>query len=217
MADRFAAAAMMAGHPNDSSPLGLRNLPFAIFAGGKDDAYNRNKVAAEWGKKLDELREKDPDGYPHELHIYPECGHWMNHKDAEAIPWMAEQTRNAWPKRVVWRQGNTPHTRFYWLSVAEKDAVRGRTIIAEVENQTITLQSDDACEVELLLRDELIDLDQPLHVIANGKTVFDGRATRSTNAIEKSLQERADPRSIATATLKIKFDGKAPIDQPKAD
>ena len=26
MADRWAAAAMMAGHPNDASPLGLRNI-----------------------------------------------------------------------------------------------------------------------------------------------------------------------------------------------
>ncbi|MCK6500279.1 MAG: hypothetical protein L6Q38_12470, partial [Nitrospira sp.] len=31
MADRFAAAAMMAGHPNEASLLGLRNLPFASF------------------------------------------------------------------------------------------------------------------------------------------------------------------------------------------
>ena len=30
MADRFAAAAMMAGHPNETSPLGIRNLPFTI-------------------------------------------------------------------------------------------------------------------------------------------------------------------------------------------
>ncbi|MFM8642358.1 MAG: polyhydroxyalkanoate depolymerase, partial [Phycisphaerales bacterium] len=28
MADRFAAAAMMAGHPNEAVPDGLRNLPF---------------------------------------------------------------------------------------------------------------------------------------------------------------------------------------------
>src|SRR3954465_11865942 len=47
MADRFAAAAMMAGHPNDASLLGLRNLPFAVFVGGEDSAYNRNKVVAE--------------------------------------------------------------------------------------------------------------------------------------------------------------------------
>lgn len=29
MADRLAAASMMAGHPNDASPLGLRNIDFA--------------------------------------------------------------------------------------------------------------------------------------------------------------------------------------------
>jgi len=44
MADQLAAAAMMAGHPNDASPLGLRNLPFAIHMGGDDGAYNRNKI-----------------------------------------------------------------------------------------------------------------------------------------------------------------------------
>ena len=45
MADRFAAAAMMAGHPNDASPLNLRNIGFTLFMGGLDSAYNRNNVA----------------------------------------------------------------------------------------------------------------------------------------------------------------------------
>ena len=45
MADRWAAASMMAGHPNDAKPDNLRNLPFGLFMGGKDGAYNRNKVA----------------------------------------------------------------------------------------------------------------------------------------------------------------------------
>jgi predicted peptidase len=49
MADRFAAASMMAGHPNDSTPAGLRNLPFALFMGGDDAAHNRNGVAREGG------------------------------------------------------------------------------------------------------------------------------------------------------------------------
>ncbi len=62
MADRLAAASMMAGHPNEASPLGLRNVPFAIQAGGNDAAYKRNEIAAEWGKKLDELQKADPKG-----------------------------------------------------------------------------------------------------------------------------------------------------------
>ena len=103
MADCFAAASMMAGHPNEAKPLGLRNLPFAIFVGGDDDAYARNKVAAEWGKMLDELRAEDPAGYPHRTTIYPGLGHWMEGKDKEAIPWMASQSRNPWPDRIVAR------------------------------------------------------------------------------------------------------------------
>ena len=99
MADRYAAASMMAGHPNEASPLGLRNLPFAIFCGGKDVAYKRNQVAVEWGKKLDALKKKDSNGYPHRCVIYPGCGHWMNGKDQEAIPWMARQVRDVWPKK----------------------------------------------------------------------------------------------------------------------
>ena len=59
MADRFAAAAMMAGHPNETSPLGLRNLPFTLHMGGDDGAYNRNQVAADWKLKLEELQQAD--------------------------------------------------------------------------------------------------------------------------------------------------------------
>jgi len=55
MADRFAAASMMAGHPNDASPLGLRNIGFTIHMGANDSSYNRNKVALEWEKILRKL------------------------------------------------------------------------------------------------------------------------------------------------------------------
>jgi poly(3-hydroxybutyrate) depolymerase len=48
MADRWAAAAMMAGHPNEARPDNLYNLPFFIQCGGKDAAYDRNKIAAKW-------------------------------------------------------------------------------------------------------------------------------------------------------------------------
>ena len=64
MADRFAAAAMMAGHPNETKPLGLRNLPFAVLMGGDDAAYDRNKKAEEWKQALADLRADDPRATP---------------------------------------------------------------------------------------------------------------------------------------------------------
>ena len=36
LADRLAAAAMMAGHPNETQPDGLRNLPFTLHMGAND-------------------------------------------------------------------------------------------------------------------------------------------------------------------------------------
>lgn len=62
MADRFAAAAMMAGHPNNSTPCSLRNLPFAIFVGENDSAYNRNQAARCWAEKLNQLEQEDMNG-----------------------------------------------------------------------------------------------------------------------------------------------------------
>lgn len=203
LADRFAAASMMAGHPNDSSPLGLRNLPFGLFMGANDAAYSRNTVAQQWADQLAALRESDPQGYDHMVRIYPDLGHWMERKDAEAVPWMAKHTRNPWPHAVVWRQGNTAHNRFYWLAVPETEAERGRTIRASIDGQTITLLSEDVSNVHILLSDQLLDLDQPIRVFGNGQIVFEGRVERSEDAIVFSLQLRPDPRMIATARLTV--------------
>lgn len=204
MADRFAAAAMMAGHPNDATPHGLRNLPFAIFIGEEDAAYNRNDVAKQWGQKLARLQEGDPNGYPHRVTIYPDLGHWMEGRDAEALPWMIHFTRDPWPARIVWRQGNVPHERLYWLAVADADdAKRGRTITASIDGQRITLDSEDLSRITLLLSDDLLDLDQPVEVVANGEMVFSGRVRREQQAIRRSLELRADPRAAATAIITV--------------
>ena len=173
--------------------------------GGKDSAYNRNKVAEQWGSRLATLRADDPAGYPHRVTIYPEDGHWMGGKDAEALPWMAQHTRNPWPKTVVWHQGNTLHDRFYWLAVDREQAVRGQTVRASVDGQTITLESEDVSSVELLLSDELVDLDQPVTIIANGTTVHEALIPRTEQAIRRSLELRPDPAMIATATITIEL------------
>lgn len=193
LADRLGAATMMAGHPNDASPDGLRNLPFRIYMGGKDAAYDRNKVAAQWGGKLATLQ-KLRGGYDHKVTIYPGDGHWMNGKDAEAVPWMTSKTREAWPKKVIWGQSNTRSDRFYWLGGIEKGVIE-----AEVQGQTVTLKGVADQKITLWLNDELLDLDQPVKVVIDGKEVFHGKIERSKQAIKESLAARLDPAMVATA------------------
>ncbi len=206
MADRWAAAAMMAGHPNEASLLPLRNLPFALFVGGNDSAYNRNQVAAERAAELAKLREADPGGYDHLARIYPGVPHWMNRRDAEALPWMAARTRNPWPQKVVWLQDDVTHTRFYWLAVPAAEAKVGNQIIAEVDAQTIRLTGEVPQGMSVRLSDALVDLDRPIRVLVNGREVFQGRVFRRAEVIRESLEERADPRTAATAKLTLRWE-----------
>ncbi len=205
MSDRLAGAAMMAGHPNESQVVGLRNLAFACFVGGRDSAYNRNKVVAEKAAELARLQKDDPEGYVHLGRVYPDCAHWMNLKDAEALPWLAQYTRKPWPKKIIWLQDDVTHTRFYWLAVPPAEAKERREIRAEVSGQTITLSGDVPQGMILRLSDALVNLDQPVQVRVGDREVFQGKVPRLEEVIRESLVERADPGTAATARLVLKW------------
>ena len=55
--------------------------------------------------------------------------------------------------------------------------------------------------LRLRLSDALLDLDRPVVVEWAGKAVFKGHVPRTRAAIVRSLEERADPSTIATAEL----------------
>jgi predicted esterase len=206
LADRFAAATMCAGHPNDAAPEGLRNLPFFLYMGGEDAAYNRNKVVREFSGRLDVLQAADSAGYVHRLTVYPGLSHNMQSREAEVVPRMSVLEREPWPKRVVWRpDGNASHTRFYWLE-AGTEALRPRELYAaHVDGQTINLEAPTNGSLTLRLSDSLLDLDRPVRVVAGGRTVFEYTVSRSLGAVIQSLREREDPKSVATALLPVSW------------
>jgi pimeloyl-ACP methyl ester carboxylesterase len=203
MADRFAAAAMMAGHPNEASLLGVRNLPFALFMGGEDAAYDRNKIAAAKEKELETLRKADPKGYEHFVKIYKGLPHWMDGKDAEAVPWMAKHMRNPWPDQIVWFQDDVTHDRFYWLEIPAGVAKPGQRIVASVSSNVITLEGNVPKGTTLHLSDALVDLDAPVRVRINGKQVFHGKVPRTREAIFEALKARPDARLCPVASLRL--------------
>jgi dienelactone hydrolase len=205
MADHFAAAAMCAGHPNETTPEGLRNLPFYLYMGGADAAYNRNVVVREFSAKMDALQAADPAGYLHRLTVFPGLPHDMQGREAEMIPRMAPWRRICWPKRVVWKQDNVTHTRFYWLERAADAVQPGEIYAAHVEGQTITIETPATGSLTLRLADALLDLDQPVKVVANGKVIFDGQVPRRLAAVEQSLKQSEDPDTVATALLRVKW------------
>jgi transglutaminase-like putative cysteine protease/dienelactone hydrolase len=206
LADRFAAAAMCAGHPNEVTPEGLRNLPFFLYMGGADSAYNRNVVVREFSAKMDALQAADPAGYTHGLTVFPGLPHNMQNREAEFIPRMTPLRRVAWPKRVVWKQdGDAPHRRFYWLERVPDAARPAEIYAAHVDGQTISIETPGTGSLTLRLSDALLDLDQPVKVSAGGRTIFKGKVARSFAAIAQSLKEREDPETVATALLPVSW------------
>ena len=204
MADRFAAASMMAGHPNGISLVGLRNLPFSIQVGELDDAYDRANVARQYGEILDKLQQADPDGYVHFTEIHAGKGHWMDGDDRIAVPWMETFTRDALAARIVWRQTGVLKDRFYWLAAPEDGAQMDDEIIAERDGQTITLSGPPGRTVLVRFNDDMLDLDQPVSVVTpEGDTLFEGMAERDEAVIAATIEEAGDPNAIFSAEIEV--------------
>ena len=201
MADRFAATATMAGQPNDSSPLGLRNIGFTIHMGAKDTAYNRNEVAIEWGEKLKSLKDDDPNGYSHWVQIYKEKGHWVDGLDSSAIGYITQFNRNPYPKKVVWKQDDVTQDRFYWLR--SNDPIENSLIIVSINDQTITIEETTIPEFIIMLNDDMIDMDKRIIVKYKEIEIFSNIVLRNVDTIEKSIQEYGDYKSVYSGEIFI--------------
>ncbi len=203
MADRFAAAAMMAGHPNETQPLGLRNLPFTLHMGELDSAYNRNQIAQQWADQLAALNQQDPGGYVHWAKIHEGKRHWMDRQDAEGVKWMAQYSRNLIPDRVVWLQDDVVHRRFYWLSVGDSVPREREKVMAFREGNRVVIESSDREELVVLFRDDMMDLDAEVSIEFGDNKLFQGPIPRTIGTLAETLHDRGDPTAM--------FSGKIPV------
>ncbi|MCM4149968.1 alpha/beta hydrolase [Arenibacter sp. N53] len=194
MADRWAAASMMAGHPGDASALSLRNIPFSIHMGALDKAYKRNELAKQWGIKLDSLKSNDPEAYIHDVQVHEGLGHWMKLNDSVALHWMKKYTRNPIPEKVVWVQDNRHHNRFYWLGTPDDYIVEKGKITAEYNKSTneIEIMDNYSDRIQLFVNDNMLDLDQPIIVKYKGNIIHNELIARTIHNIYTTLSEKGD-------------------------
>jgi poly(3-hydroxybutyrate) depolymerase len=204
MADAWAGVGMSAGHPNDASPLSLRNTAFAIHVGGDDTAYDRDKKAAEWGMQLDQLAASDPGGYVHQWQVHAGKPHWMDLEDAVSIPFLQANARNPNPSKVVWRQQAKLRTRFYWLAVDKADVAAGSELTASYAGQKLSIDAAKGVKkLKLLLSDAMLDQDQPVSVSASGKELFAGTVPRTVAVLYATLVDRGDPSLMFAGEVQV--------------
>ena len=196
MADKWAAAAMMAGHPGNSSLVNLLNLPFTIWMGENDAAYDRNRLAKEKGELLDSLEAANPGKYIHSTNIIKDKGHWMDNMDAAAIDWMAQFRRNPYPQRVIWRQEEVLREHFYWLSAPINELKHGKTVEANIDGNTINIVRCDYSRLTIYLNDNMVNLDKKITVYYKGKKIVTKKPKRTIANLYNTLWKRGD-RSYA--------------------
>ena len=205
MADRWAAASMMAGHPGDVSQVNLRNVPFMIWMGENDGAYDRNKLAVEKGRVMDSLQQAEPEGYIHETHIVKGKGHWMDRADTAAIAWMTKYKRNALPKKIVWRQEEVMRPFMYWLGVDLETARPGMAVVAELSGNEIKIGACDYPKLRIYLNDRMVDMDKPVKVTYKGKVLFEKKLARTAKCMARTLCERGDSELVFSGYVEVEI------------
>ena len=212
MADSWAAASMMAGHPGDVSLVNLRNTPFMIWCGAQDSAYNRNLECQKRIEEMQSLHQTDPMGYINEGHIVEGKGHWMDRVDTVAVSWMAQFKRNPYPEKIVWKQSEVLHPHFYWLSAPKNQLARDKEVCAEwLKNKNgkpaniIRITHCDYSALTISLNDQMIDFAKPVKIIYGDKVLFNGMVTRSAETLRQTLYERCDPCYMFPAQIRIEL------------
>ena len=205
MADKWAAASMMAGHPGESSQINLINTPYMIWMGEHDHYYNRNTLAKEKSQVMDSLSAAHPGKYIHSNNIIEGKGHWMDRVDTAAIGWMAQYRRAPYPKQIVWRQEFVTREHFYWLTAPADEVEQGKTVIANIDGNDINIAQCDYSKLTIYLNDHLVDLDKKVTIRHNGKKIARVKPRRTIANLHHSLNLRNDRNYAFPCIIEVKM------------
>jgi len=169
MADHYAAAAMMAGHPNNVDLHNIRNLPFSIQVGGKDTPYNRNVLAQKEIDIIDNYRD-EYGGFEQNSEVRPNKPHWMDFGETEIFPWFFQKERNPYPDFVLFNEH--PDRQKHMLYYVKTEQDRNPKQLAEVEKNGNKFHITGDFPVTIQVNRNMVDFDSPIEIWHNGEQTF---------------------------------------------
>ncbi|MEM7384335.1 MAG: hypothetical protein AAF514_05265 [Verrucomicrobiota bacterium] len=190
LADRFAAISSSGGAPSPrmNPAPNFRNTPFLFQIGENDTQYGRLKLCRDFRKQLELLKRQDTGGFTFGYREH--AGKKHNIDDTDAIAWMHKHRRNPHPDRIQWELSDSRQKERFWLGIDRPKS--GQKVSASIAGNIIRVETENVHRLKIRLNDTLIDLDQPVHIQANGKTLFSGMLTRNLYTMVQTLRERGD-------------------------
>ncbi len=220
MTDRFAAANMSSGHPNGISMVNLYNMPIQLQAGEFDDEYDRNRVTAEYGLKLDALQ-AEYGGYEHRTLIHYDCGHnyedyepthipvmadvaaWLNNGDRTTVDvdsfppdYMDDFIRDPYPTSIIWDLSTRADTRetetFYYMS-APYTTNEGMIKVTSAGDNAFAIEAEEVNgEFSIMLNEYMVDFSRPVTFIINEEETT-LNLTPDMAVLAATTEDRGDP------------------------
>jgi hypothetical protein len=211
----------------DVFPTNLRNKPFFVVNGGKDPLYPASIVGPSVlhlkGNGVDLVYKPQPNGV-HNTAWWPEVRDSFEE-------FVKNHPRSPIPERLTWESGGSSvDNRAHWLVIDrlaapdrtlpklddvnllnaggprmfEHTRASGRVDLVRSGN-TVAAETRGVGEFTLLISPDAFDLAAPLKVVANGRTVFDGRVDASLPTLMKWAARDNDRTMLFAAEVHIKI------------
>ena len=92
----------------------------------------------------------------------------------------------------------------YWLAVPKSEAKGDTLLISSYKGQEITIEKAEGIgHLQVHLDDRMVDLDKPVTVKFQGKTIFNAVVPRTAATMIKTLENRGDPRLVFDGTIEL--------------
>jgi hypothetical protein len=121
-----------------------------------------------------------------------------------------EEQKKEWGHVHVWKAGRPiQRSTFHWLRLYPQpkdtppEKSPARVYAENLGGNTIRLTSQFARSVKIYLHPKMVDFSKPVRVVANGKTVFDGKAAPSLKTMLELVREFDDRGRIFHAAIEV--------------
>ncbi len=183
--DRFAAIMPIVGAADTGQLANLRNLPIWNFVASGDATVNPGYASvAEHGSQ--HLGLPYQNGFQKAPFYWgPYSDHWMGSRIAgsfdEIENILGSYERLLWPKEVSLLVTSLRHNRAYWVRVDSfKNYYEPADVEVQAESNEIQIKSKNVRDLTLFLSGLLVNMEQEISVLYEGRIIYQGPAKAET-------------------------------------
>ena len=113
--------------------------------------------------------------------------------------------REAYPKQIVWTQGELTRSTYYWVSLPKTISPKpGDTFEAKIEGNNIEIVQMDYDEVTIWINEEMVDIKKPVTIKYKEKVIYNDVVKLNTSNLILTLENRKDPTFCFPASVTIR-------------